>query len=276
MRIIGIIFCVCCSIGLYGQDVIEVSYDRTVYLVFDDPIKVYDIGTDEIGHRSEGNKLYLKADVEQFIETNMLVETVAGYYFTFRLKFNNEPNVTFYPLKNEIATYHLETGDNRSKAEEVEEDLSMVAIKTVCERIENSYDILLETGDLEDKFQGKVGGIYADADHLYFKVSLWNESNIQYNIDLINFKIDAAGKKERRLTASFIENLTPVYVHNADIKVITHDQEITKVFVFEKFTIDKKKRLFIEVIEENGDRDLEIILRSSKLIDAEAVVNVLE
>jgi len=279
----------------FGQRMIEVSYDKTVYLVFPGDIKSHDIGSPDVSHKAEGNKIFLKSNLYEadgkyyggddlevdWYDTNMLVETVEGYFYIFDLTYSNKPKKFFHPFEIEDSDYKSQTAKSLAieKSSKVGFDgdinnADALEVKEICHKIIEGTDIISDIGDVDGMMQTKVGGIYASRDYLFFKLSLWNESAIPYDIELINFVVDLAGKKQRKLTASYHDNLSPIYVENSNQKMVNDGKEIFKVFVFEKFTIDIKKRLFVQVIENNGDRNTEVEIKPKNIIDAVSVLSL--
>ncbi len=142
-------------------------------------------------------------------------------------------------------------------------------IAAAAESVYNRKDKISDIGVLDNKMKFWVGGIYSRDNHLFFKVTLSNDSNIRYDISEITFAIQVGFRKKKlKGESEQARSLDPVYVYNDTLRSVKKGERITKVFAFEKFTIDKKKKLFIRYFEGGGDRRMELAAREKDILKA--------
>mgnify|MGYP000691898049 FL=1 len=74
---------------------LEITYDKTVHVIFPAPVKYVDLGsTNLIAGKADGaeNVIRVKATTRNFREeTNMSVITEDGNFYTFNVKYADEP-----------------------------------------------------------------------------------------------------------------------------------------------------------------------------------------
>ena len=90
-------------IAPYG---LEVTYDKTVHIIFPAAIKYIDLGSANIiAGKADGaeNVIRVKAAVRNFkVETNFSVITEEGSFYTFNVKYANEPILMSVEMKDFI------------------------------------------------------------------------------------------------------------------------------------------------------------------------------
>ena len=81
---------------------LEITYDKTVHVIFPAPVKYVDLGsTNLIAGKADGaeNVIRVKATTRNFREeTNMSVITEDGNFYTFNVKYADEPLLLLLPL----------------------------------------------------------------------------------------------------------------------------------------------------------------------------------
>lgn len=262
--------------GAHAQEQIEVSFDKKVILLFEDNILGFELGDNTtVGCITTDNRIILQSPKEwgdAFYETNLLVWTNTGYYFTFIITYNNNPSSFFHVIKNRNARYQdFKTPKGDKQAEEG----SDIEIDSICSLLIKSENYIFTLGTINKKMELAVVGIYVDELYLYVETYIYNSADINYDIELISFFINGKGENRRIKTAVQKENLTPIFIKNGGVKTIERQMGIAQVFVFKKFTIDMDKELAIELNENNGDRNLITHLRANDIIDAKNVTNYL-
>ena len=85
---------------------LEVTYDKTVHIIFPATIKYVDLGSSNlIAGKADGaeNVIRIKATVKNFItETNLSVITEDGNFYTFNVKYADEPLLLNIEMKDFI------------------------------------------------------------------------------------------------------------------------------------------------------------------------------
>lgn len=313
----SLIFAVLISLPVFSQSKIEVSYDKTVMLVFEHPINPTgsNCGQKElVGISISGNKLVLQAKEEYFEETNLIVELTDGSLYAFDLVYNNTPKNTFHIIKATEASYIPKVNDrldnNQSeslvssppkqnnsnssidkknkgnsavsntenkikdrdvpikKATSAQSSLEVGDLVGTCDKIIQTPDYLKRIGVISKKMFLYVGGIYVSSDKLYFKVNVKNVSSVPFDVDYSQFLVKTFKSGLSRNASPQANKITPLYIKEPEVVTVNQNETKTWVYVFEKFTIDEDKRLFIEFWEKNGDRNLEIPIESIEILNA--------
>jgi len=263
----------------YGQDVIDVSFDKSVMLVFGDSndpshnIGSLNCGSPEtVGAVKSNNKILLQAKEEFFNETNLIVELVNGELFAFTLKYNNSPSQVIFPIKvksvsvpkKEVAKVTTGTAIppqniTTSTTEQIPTTTQM--IEGWAKEFSNEPDYLKRLAQVKSKAVFYVGGIWFKDDKLFFKINLYNDSPISYDIKSMNFYI-----KENK--SNVVENVNLLFVLNGEEKQVEGNGAATYVAVFDKFTTSGKKMFYVQFWENGGERNFEIQIEPRDILNA--------
>src|SRR6185437_6824616 len=183
------------------------------------------------------NVLEVKAAKENFSETNMTVITADGKLYSFLVHYATDPS-----LKIQI--------DNTPSIFEkiAEQKKSIRGVKDA------KYEMLL-----------RLKGIYIENDILYYHLELKNYSNIPYDIELLRFFIK--DKKQAKRTASQELEQTPLYVYG-NTGTVPGQSKLSIVVALPVFTIPDQKLLYIQLMENNGGRNLSLEIKNRDIIKA--------
>ena len=231
-----------CSSALTAQtDSVSIGTNKVTSLVFPLMIKSVDRGSkDVLVQRVRGveNVLEVKAAKENFSETNMTVITADGKLYSFLVHYATDPS-----LKIQI--------DNTPSIFEkiAEQKKSIRGVKDA------KYEMLL-----------RLKGIYIENDILYYQLELKNYSNIPYDIELLHFFIK--DKKQAKRTASQELEQTPLYVYG-NTGTVPGQSKISIVVALPVFTIPDQKLLYIQLMENNGGRNLSLEIKNRDIIQAD-------
>jgi conjugative transposon TraN protein len=239
---------------------LEVAYSKTTNIVFPHAIISVDRGSKDIlAQKAKGveNILQVKAAKESFTETNLSVVTADGRLNSFILNYANEPTVLNFALSgNSLQSGPLYfSPENNNEAE-----LKSYSIAAATSRH--------EIGGINDNNYGirfQLNGLFIRDNMLYFRISLENQSNINYAIEQFRFFIKDQ-KKSKRTAAQEIE-LLPLYILNG-ISEIKSNSDHSLVLAIPKFTIPDRKVLTIQLMEKSGGRNLELRVKNKVVIAA--------
>ena len=228
---------------------LEVTYDKTVHILFPAPVRYVDLGSPNlIAGKADGaeNVIRVKATVKNFRnETNMSVITEDGSFYTFNVKYADEPLL----LNVEMADF-LHDG-------------------STVNRPNNAQEIYLkELGSKRFGIQYILKGVYVHNDLLYLHTEIKNSSNVPFDVDYISFKV--VDKKVAKRTAIQEQVLFPVRAFNYAVRVAGKQSERT-VFCLPKFTIPDDKQLVVELCEKNGGRHQSFIVENEDLVLAKVI-----
>ena len=254
---------------------LEITYDKTVHVIFPAPVRYVDLGSPNlIAGKADGaeNVIRVKATTRHFRqETNMSVITEDGNFYTFNVKYADEPlllNVEMCDFihdgesvnrPNNAMEIYLTELDNESPR------LVRLIMKSVHE---NDKRRIRHIGSKRFGVQFLLKGMYTHSDLLYFHTQVKNTSHVPFDVDFITFKI--VDKKVVKRTAMQEQVIYPLRAYNYVTRVNGRDSECT-VFALPKFTIPDDKKLGVEMLEKQGGRHQRFEVVNEDLVRAETV-----
>ena len=254
---------------------LEITYDKTVHVIFPAPVRYVDLGSPNlIAGKADGaeNVIRVKATTRHFRqETNMSVITEDGNFYTFNVKYADEPlllNVEMCDFihdgesvnrPNNAMEIYLTELDNESPR------LVRLIMKSVHE---NDKRRIRHIGSKRFGVQFLLKGMYTHSDLLYFHTQVKNTSHVPFDVDFITFKI--VDKKVVKRTAMQEQVIYPLRAYNYVTRVNGRDSECT-VFALPKFTIPDDKKLVVEMFEKQGRRHQRFEVVNEDLVRAETV-----
>lgn len=254
---------------------LEVTFNKTVHLIFPSAIRYVDLGSaDLLAAKADGteNVLRVKAALRDFSrESNLSVITEDGAYYTFNVKYADEPVKLSIEMtdflhdgeavnrpNNALAIYMRELGQE-----------SPLLVKLIMQSIYKSNDREIKhIGSKRFGIQHTLKGIYTHNGLLYFHLQLKNSSNVPFNVDYITFKI--VDRKIARRTAIQEQVIWPLRAYN-NLTVIGGRRTGRTVFALEKFTIPDDKMLVVELNEQNGGRHQRFEVDNADLVRAKVI-----
>lgn len=244
---------------------VEISEETTTSLVFPSKIVAIDRGSDQIlSKKVEGVENVLKVKAGKPFEkpSNLTVISDNGKIYSFTIVYkmlNDEYVIDMRKVQNgstrKDGVKFESTGMNGKEIERLSKRILKKNFKTI-ER-EKEGNILL-----------KVKEIFVKDDIIFVPVQIINKGELDYDIDLVKFLVRE--KKSRKRTANQTLEMKPVYVFN-ETNQVKKAKATTQVFAFNKFTINRKKKLDIVVYEENGGRNMTATLKFRDINKAEFI-----
>ena len=254
---------------------LEVTFEKTVHIIFPAEISYVDLGSSNIlAGKATGseNVIRVKAAVRGFeTETNMAVITNDGSFYTFNVKYADEPEKLNVEMRDFM--HDGEAVNRPGNALEIYlRELSNESPKLVhlINRAIYKDDKrhIRHIGSKRFGIQYLLKGIYTHANLLYLHTQIRNESNVPFDVDFIRMKI--VDKKVAKRTAIQETVIYPVRAYNYAMNVRGNKTERT-VFVIDKITIPAGKQLVIELFEKNGGRHQQFVVENSDLIRARVI-----
>lgn len=276
-------------------DTIFVTNNLTTKLFFKDTIK----NNDDIGNRlmfhasKKGNQYLLFADKKLKDESrisNLYIELPTGHYYEFILAYRKAVSKTIYQF-----TYDQATGINKLNRTKILEEVEDKGDKPVITKIKTQEDLEKEETSKElneyaencdiilqkkDGFSGIGEGhsgmtwwlnsIYTKDDKIYIRVTAKNSTNYTYDIARIRF---AVSNKRKATKNTAVADRPIEYIYPTKLtKRIEGKSENSFVFVFDKFTIARKKFLYVDLWEKQpGERDLSFKISSKVLLKGKSL-----
>ena len=255
-----------------GQGIVpyrlEVTFSKTVHLIFPSAIKYVDLGSsDIIAGKADGVRV--KAAVEGFSEeTNFSVITSDGTFYSFIVVYADQPallNINMDQWKT--AESPVPVGDGVQVAELGAQNPALVhqLMRTIYER--NRRDVK-HIGSREFGMTALLRGIYVYRDLLFLHVSLDNASNVPFDVDFIRFRI--VDKKVAKRTAQQETTIEPVRTYSA-LTRIEGQSSGRMVYAFGKITIPDDKFLEVEIYEKDGSRHQRFHIENADLVAARLI-----
>lgn len=254
---------------------LEVTFNKTVHVIFPAPIRYVDLGSaDLLAAKADGteNVLRVKAALRDFSrESNLSVITEDGAYYTFNVKYADEPVKLSVEMTDFLHDGEAVNRPNNALAVYMEElgQESPLLVKLIMQSIYKNND--REIKHLGSKcfgIQHTLKGVYTHNGLLYFHLQLKNSSNVPFNIDFITFKI--VDKKVAKRTAIQEQVIWPLRAYN-NLMVIGGKRTERTIFTLPKFTIPDDKMLVIELNEQEGGRHQRFTVDNADLVRAKVI-----
>ena len=254
---------------------LEITYDKTVHVIFPSPVRYVDLGsTDLIAGKADGaeNVIRVKATTKNFRqETNMSVITEDGNFYSFNVKYADEPlllNVEMCDFIHDGETVNRPNNAMEIYLTELDNEsprLVRLIMKSVYERDRRR---IRHIGCKRFGVQFLLKGLYSHGGLLYFHTQVKNTSHVPFDVDFVTFKI--ADKKLVKRTAMQEQVVYPLRAYNYVTRVDGRKSECT-VFALPKFTIPDGKKLVVEMYEKQGGRHQTFELENEDLVQAETI-----
>ena len=254
---------------------LEVTYDKTPHIIFPSAVRYVDLGSPNlVAGKADGaeNVIRVKAVVRNFRdETNMSVITESGSFYTFNVKYADEPLLLNIEMKDFI---HDGSKVNRPNTaldiylkELGSESPKLVQLINKSIHKENKRHVK-HIGSKAFGIQYLLRGIYTHNGLLYFHTQVRNQSNVPFEVDFVTVKI--VDKKVMKRTAIQEQIVFPLRAHNYATVVAGNKDERT-VFTFDKFTIPADKVLVVELKEKSGGRHQSFTVESEDIVRAKVI-----
>lgn len=258
---------------------LEVNFDKTVHLIFPAAIRYVDLGSaDLLAAKADGteNVLRVKAALRDFSrESNLSVITEDGSYYSFNVKYADEPVKLSVEMTDFIHDGEAVNRPNNAMEIYMKElgSESPLLVKLIMKSIyKNDKREIKHIGCKRFGIQYTLKGIYSHNNLLYFHMQLKNSSNVPFNVDYITFKI--VDKKVAKRTAIQEQVIMPLRAFN-QLTVINGKRTERTVFTLPQFTIPDDKQLVVELNEQNGGRHQSFVVENADLVRAK-VINELQ
>lgn len=254
---------------------LEVTFSKTVHIIFPAAIRYVDLGSaDLLAAKADGteNVLRVKAALRDFSrESNLAVITEDGSYYTFNVKYADEPVKLSVEMTDFLHDGEATNRPNNALQVYMQElgQESPLLVKLIMQSIYKNNDREIKhIGSKRFGIQHTLKGIYTHNGLLYFHLQLKNSSNVPYNVDFITFKI--VDKQMVKRTAIQEQVIWPLRAHN-NLMLIGGQRTERMVFALPKFTIPDDKMLVVELNEQNGGRHQRFTVDNADLVRAKVI-----
>jgi conjugative transposon TraN protein len=239
---------------------LSISFQKTTNIIFPYRIQKADIGSgDVVGHKDLvlPNVLFLKANRKGFAPTNLSVYTSDGKFYSFIVLYKEEPDTLNLSFANDPKANPV-IFDTINDAQ-LDSDAVIIQItKPVMHRKTSSQQMKLI-----------LRGIYLKDHLMWFRLEIKNHSEVEYQPE--NFKFLVRDKHSGKRTAVQENEMIPVWqIPNEPIP--GHGNK-TVVFAFPAFTLDKHKKLLVNISERGDGRILKLKVPSALLLKSKLLRN---
>ena len=254
---------------------LEVTFYKTVHIIFPSAIKYVDLGSaDIIAGKADGseNVLRVKAALRDFSrETNLAVITEDGSYYTYNVKYADEPTKLNIEMKDFLHDGEAVNRPNNSQEVYLKElgSESPLLVRLIMKSIHKDDKRLVKhIGCKRFGIQSVLKGIYTHNGLLYFHTELKNSTNVPFTVDFVSFKV--VDRKVAKRTAIQEQVIVPLRAYNYVTEVGGKSRERT-VFTLPKFTLPDDKQLVVEISEQNGGRHQQFVVTNAELVRARVI-----
>lgn len=254
---------------------LEVTFYKTVHIIFPSAIKYVDLGSaDIIAGKADGseNVLRVKAALRDFSrETNLAVITEDGSYYTYNVKYADEPAKLNIEMKDFLHDGEAVNRPNNSQEVYLKElgSESPLLVRLIMKSIhKNDKRLVKHIGCKRFGIQSVLKGIYTHNGLLYFHTELKNSTNVPFTVDFVSFKV--VDRKVAKRTAIQEQVIVPLRAYNYVTEVGGKSRERT-VFTLPKFTLPDDKQLVVEISEQNGGRHQQFVVTNAELVRARVI-----
>lgn len=254
---------------------LEVTYDKTTHIIFPSAVRYVDLGSPNlVAGKADGaeNVIRVKAVVKNFCdETNMSVITESGSFYTFNVKYADEPLLLNVEMKDFIHDGSKVNRPNNALDIYLEElgceSPKLVQLINKSIHKENRRHVK-HIGCKAFGIQYLLRGIYTHNGLLYFHTQIKNSSNVPFEVDFVTFKI--VDKKVMKRTAIQEQVIFPLRAYNYATVVAGNKEERT-VFTLDKFTIPADKVLVVKLNEKSGGRHQSFTVENEDIVRARVI-----
>jgi conjugative transposon TraN protein len=258
---------------------LEITFNKTVHIIFPSAIRYVDLGSaDLLAAKADGaeNVLRVKAALRDFSrESNLAVITEDGAYYTFNVKYADEPVKLSIEMTDFIHDGEAVNRPNNAMEIYMKElgSESPLLVRLIMKSVYKNNDRKIKhIGSKRFGIQHTLKGIYTQGGLLYFHTQLKNSSNVPFSVDYITFKI--VDKKVAKRTAIQEQVIMPLRAFN-NVQEIGGKTTQRTIFTLPKFTIPDDKHLVIELHEKEGGRHQSFVVENADLVRA-GVINELK
>ncbi|CCH03549.1 conjugate transposon protein (plasmid) [Fibrella aestuarina BUZ 2] len=268
-----------------GSYPLGISDRKTTHIIFPAKIKEFDAGTDYVLAQvpeTVTNVLRVKANPNAKVfcqsdsgkETNMTVITEDGGFFSFLIRYQEEPEILNINMANNVTADDYTSrslGINRSAAITFVQSTTANGmpmpesdLQNHCERVNDRKPFVRNIGASSMRITSMVTGIYVADKVLYLQFNLRNDSHIDYEADFMKFYVRDK-EKLKRMAAQEIE-LKPYSRYPSEPKLLRAKTEQTLVYALPLTTLTEDKVIDVELYEKNGGRHLRYQIEADVLL----------
>ncbi|UOB18425.1 DUF4138 domain-containing protein [Abyssalbus ytuae] len=253
---------------LHNQDTLYVSDIKTTHLLFEENIKYVDIGSPYFVADTLQQMIRLKHVGEELEDvksqlSNLTVITKKGRFYSIYLGYDRFATPVSYEVKK---SPQIVPAFKEQEEKEIKKEENMAALCSLIAKFQSNVHIANRWG--EDLEIDATGIFYVD-EKIGIRIHLKNYSNIDFDIDHILFRT----KLHKRFSADYLYQervIEPINICT-DTFEIAGDGSLTIIFLFDKFMLNKKEKLYVDIFEKNGGRSATLCISRRRLLQPKVI-----
>ncbi|WP_461096006.1 conjugative transposon protein TraN [Spirosoma luteolum] len=269
-----------------GSYPLGISERKTTHIIFPSKIKEFDAGTDYVLAQipeTVTNVLRVKANPKATVfcqadsgkETNMTVITEDGEFFSFLIRYQEEPEILNINMANNVTADDYSSralGINRANAITFVQSVpatdglpfAEADLLSHCERVLERKPFMRNIGASSMRLTNLLTGIYVADKVMYLQFNLRNDSQLDYEVDFVKFYVRDK-EKLKRMAAQEVE-MKPYGRYPAEHKLLRAKTEQSMVYALPMTTLTEDKVLDVELYEKQGGRHLRFQVEADVLL----------
>jgi len=244
------------SLNAYAQvDTLRINDNKFIRLEFDSEIKLFQVSNpNQYFIENKGTFLFIQALEKDLKQSNLFVQTTEDKSYDFILEINSEISKLHYNYSKGLS----------GKNSHLSNESADLQINPLADK--KGY-IKSRNFSTKANMTLMIKGIYVKEDQLFFFFDIQNKSNINFELNDLNFSIVNEGKLKN--TSVEREEIVPKKIYN---QWNTIEGKSTQSFVvaFDKFTLTNRNFL-VEILEKNGDRNLSLLINNKLIVNSKTL-----
>ena len=247
-------------------DTVYVSTEMTPYMVFPQPISVWDLGSKSYAAKIESpNMLYLKPLEAHAPLSSLLVQTSDGTIYLNYIAYRKFPQQLLWDYRRDAAAPASNFGDSLPAQEEKARNVPAHYARQI-EFLKSQKNGHLLTRS-SNRMKLKVRQLAIDSGATYLLLNVHNRSAIPFQVQYVSFAYkERRSKKSRKRIDPEQNQVEPLF--SAGVAVISPQKREQLAYVLPLFAPTRKGYLEIIIREENSNRVLKGNLRATRLAKA--------
>ncbi len=247
-------------------DTVYVSTEMTTYMVFPEPISVWDLGSKSYAAKIESrNMLYLKPLKAHTPISSLLVQTADGTIYLNYIAYRKFPKQLFWDYRSAQAAPDSTPGDTLPAVEEKTQNVSGHYARQIEYLKSQKKGKVLKRSS--NRMRLRVSHLAIDSGATYLLLDVHNRSSIPFQVQYVGFAYkEPRSKKSRKRIDPEQNQVEPLF--SEGVAVISPQKREQLAYVLPLFALTRKGYLEIIIREENGNRVLKGNLRATRLAKA--------
>lgn len=223
---------------------------------------------EQIGEIIDNNTIFLQATSDELEESNYIVKTTDGLFYNLKVKLDNTSKDNTFFITQNMSVNAKTTSNNKNNT---------TPLGAVKNPVLDDDTIIKKVQEQKDQYFARntytnggialsFNGVYVRENKMFFVVTVINHSNIDYELKNL---IISSRSKGRGNTSEEINDITINKIHNNFTKLTKNDGNVKVILETDTFTISPNKKLYLELLEQNGERNIELNLPSNVVSKAE-------